>query len=69
LIPKYLTSHFEALVTTLEAGLPTVRNKTSSHGQGKSPVAVPEYIAAYALHVAASNISLLVKANKNKKEI
>lgn len=64
LIPVYLTSHFDHLRLVLEAGLPTVRNKTSTHGQGSVPVAIPEYLAAYAMHLAAANIVLLVEAYK-----
>ena len=63
LIPAYLTSHFAALRTTMEAGLPTTRNKTSGHGQGETPVDVPGYLAAYAIHLAATNIVLLVEAH------
>lgn len=65
LIPAYLTSHFSALANTLEAGLPTVRNKsTAAHGQGSQPIAIPAYLASYALHLAATNILLLVEAHK-----
>jgi hypothetical protein len=64
LIPPPMQSHFTALRTTLEAGLPTVRNKTSGHGQGAQPVNVPDYLAAYALHLAATNILFLVQAHK-----
>lgn len=64
LIPQSMQSHFAALRTTLEAGLPTVRNKTSGHGQGSTPLTVPDYIAAYALHLAATNILMLVEAHK-----
>lgn len=64
LVPSYLTSHFAALRSTLEAGLPTVRNKTSGHGQGAQAIVVPEYLAAYALHLAATNILLLVRADQ-----
>jgi hypothetical protein len=41
LIPSFLQSHFTSLRTSLEAGLPTVRNKLGGHGQGGTPVAVP----------------------------
>jgi len=64
LIPAPMQSHFTALRTTLEAGLPTVRNKTSGHGQGAQPVVIPDYMAAYALHLAATNIVMLVQAHK-----
>ena len=66
LIPAYLTSHFTALRSTLEAGAPTVRNKTSGHGQGAQELPVPEYLAAYAIHLAAANILLLVRAYQDQ---
>jgi hypothetical protein len=62
LIPTFLTSHLTSLRSLLESGLPTVRNKLGGHGQGAEEIEVPGYIAAYALHIAASNIVLLVKA-------
>lgn len=61
-IPQYLQSEFAGLRQVLESGLPTVRNKTSGHGQGPQPVEVPNYIVAYALNTAAANIILLVEA-------
>lgn len=66
LIPRSLTNHFDHLRLVLEAGLPTVRNKTGGHGQGSTPLEIPEHLAAYALHLAASNIVLLVEAHKAK---
>lgn len=67
LIPSFMQSHFSGLKTTLESGLPTVRNRQSGHGQGSGQVVVPEYIAGYALHLTASNILLLAKADENMK--
>ena len=67
LIPSFMQSHFSALKSTLESGLPTVRNRQAGHGQGSSQVIVPEYIAAYALHLTASNILLLAKADEDMK--
>ena len=66
LIPIYLRTQFDHLRGVLEAGLPTARNKVAGHGHGSTPVAIPEYLAAYALHLAASNIVLLVEAHKAK---
>jgi hypothetical protein len=63
LIPGYVQGQFTALRSVLESGLPTVRNRTSGHGQGATPTNVPGYIAAYALHLAASNIVLLIEAH------
>jgi hypothetical protein len=67
LIPSSLQNQFTSLQGLLESGLPTVRNKTSGHGQGKTPVNVPEYFAAYALNLAAANILFLVAAYKSSK--
>ncbi len=64
LLPTYMENHLAGLRMTLEAGLPTVRNKTSGHGQGSDPVTVPEHVAAYALHLAATNIVFLVESHK-----
>jgi hypothetical protein len=64
LIPVFTQNYMSGLITVLEAGLPTVRNKTSGHGQGSSPTPVPDHLAAYALHLAAANIVLLVEAHK-----
>ncbi|MEG4445816.1 hypothetical protein QUB47_27635 [Microcoleus sp. AT9_B5] len=66
LIPKYLQNHLSSLQSVL-AGASTVRNNTSAHGQGTPPKDVPEYLAAYVLHLTASNIVLLVEAYKDKK--
>lgn len=65
LIPNFMQSHYSALRNTLEAGVPTLRNKLGGHGQGTQEVPVPEYIATYALHLTASNILFLAQANKN----
>lgn len=64
LIPQYLANHFSGLRQVLEAGVPTVRNKTSGHGQGSIPTNVPEHLAAYVLHLTASNIVMLIEAHK-----
>lgn len=66
LIPAHLTSHFTGLRTTLESGLPTTRNRLSGHGRGVADHDVPDYIASYALHLTATNILLLVEADKAK---
>lgn len=64
LVPKYMETHLSGLRSTLEAGLPTVRNKNSGHGQGLLSKKVPDYFAGYALHLAASNIVFLVEAHE-----
>lgn len=65
LIPADLESHFSGLRSAMESGLPTLSNRTSRHGQGSDPVNIPDHFAAYALHLAASNIVFLVQAHKS----
>ena len=69
LIPAEMQSHFTALRSTLESGLPTVRNRggRGGHGQGADVVEVPDYLAAYSLHLAATNIVLLIEARNASK--
>lgn len=66
LIPLYLQDHFSSLRSILENGVPTVRNKTSGHGQGTTSIQIPDYLASYALHLTATNIVMLVEAYKNR---
>ena len=67
LIPAFMQSHFSGLRSTLEGGVPTVRNKLGGHGQGITHVEVPDYVAAYALHLTATNVLFLVQAEKELK--
>lgn len=62
LTPDYLEKSFDQFATTLENGLPKVRNNAGGHGDGPKPKEVPRHIAAYALHLAATNIVMLVDA-------
>lgn len=64
LISSFMQSHFSGLRSTLESGVPTARNQLAAHGQGSKEVNVPEYIAAYAIHLTASNILLLANADE-----
>jgi hypothetical protein len=56
LIPPLLQSSIE--------GLATLRNKVGGHGQGGELRTIPSHLAAYALHLAAANIVMLVEAFK-----
>ena len=67
LLPDYLDASFDQLVATLKSGLPKVRNQGGVHGQGAIPRETPDYVAAYALHLAAAKILFLVEAHKAMK--
>jgi hypothetical protein len=64
LIPDYLQTHFNALRSCLQTGVPTVRNKAGGHGKGINAVAIPSYMAEYLLAESAAAIRLLVQADK-----
>ena len=63
LFPDYLDNSFEQLISTLKSGLPQVRNEEGAHGAGATPRQTPDYIAGYALHLAAAKIILIVQAS------
>jgi hypothetical protein len=67
LFPEFADQSFEQLIATLKSGLPALRNETGGHGQGAKPVDVPEYVATYALNLAASKIRFLIEAFKAAK--
>ena len=64
LVPKFWESHYSSLQSLLESGVPTARNRLSGHGQGTTPTSVPDYLAAYMLHLTAATIVFLVEAEK-----
>jgi hypothetical protein len=64
LIPTHLLDHSNGVRKTLEGGLPTIANRNGRHGQGPEPVEAPDYIVAYAMHLAATNIVFLVQAHQ-----
>lgn len=66
LVPTYMQSEFNGLRALLESGIPPLRNKTSAHGQGVTPITVPESLASYALHLTATNILFLSNLEAGK---
>lgn len=64
LIPEYWQNNLTGLRTLLESAIPTPRNKSSAHGQGVNLTIVPDHIAGYVLHMTASTIVFLVKAER-----
>ncbi|MCH7747735.1 MAG: hypothetical protein IH939_06525 [Acidobacteria bacterium] len=65
LLPAWLLSEFTALRSTLESGVPTIRNKRAGHGQGGKIRTVPLYLAKYVLHLTASSILFLTDAEEH----
>jgi len=67
LIPIFLTSHYSALINTIESGIPTVRNKLTGHGQGSEKIQVPEYFASYVLYLTGATINFLISSHREIK--
>lgn len=67
LIPKFLQNQFSALRTTLESGVPTIRNKNSGHGQGPKKIVVPDSLASYSIYMTGTCINYLIELYKEKK--
>lgn len=65
LIPDFWQTQFASLRSMLESSVPTGRNKLSGHGQGFSAVTVPDHIAAYMLHMTASTVVFLIRAEES----
>lgn len=64
LVPNFSQAQLTSLRSTLESGIPTVRNKLSGHGQGVQHIAVSPSIASYMLHLTATTILFLVESDK-----
>ena len=67
LIPKFWTDQFNSLSNILTSSVGTPRNKLSGHGKGNDDIEVPEHIIQYVLHMTASTIVFLIKADESLK--
>lgn len=59
---SYLDKGFDTYIALLKTGLPGVLNSAGGHGGDPAAPPAASYIAAYAIHVTAANIVLLVEA-------
>lgn len=62
LLPDWAQTEFASLRSILVSGLPTARNRNAGHGRGALPRQIPDYLAAFTLHMAAANIVFLAQA-------
>lgn len=65
LIPKFWTDQFYSLSNILTSSIGTPRNKLSGHGKGNDDIDVPEHLIQYVLHMTASTIVFLIKAEES----
>jgi hypothetical protein len=66
LFPDYLGKGLDSYIAVLKTGLPNVRNNAGGHGDEPNAPAVSEHLAAYALHLSAANIVLMVESFKGR---
>jgi hypothetical protein len=64
LFPNYLGGYFNNLIGAMKAGVPKIRDRQGGHGAAPGDDPVPDHIAAFALHLTAANIVMLVKAHR-----
>jgi AbiJ N-terminal domain 4 len=64
LFPDYLGGYFDNLIGAMKAGVPKIRDRQGGHGAAPGDEQVPDHIAAFALHLTAANIVMLVKAHR-----
>jgi hypothetical protein len=62
LFPEYLGGYFTNLIGAMKAGVPKIRDRKGGHGAAPADDPVPDHVAAFALHLTAANIVMLVKA-------
>jgi hypothetical protein len=62
LFPDYLGGYFDNLIGAMKGGVPKIRDRQGGHGAAPGDDPVPDHVAAFALHLAAANIVMLVKA-------
>ncbi len=68
LIPDYLLSHFTSIRSSLESGIPTIRNKLGGHGQGINKIIVPNHFASYILYLTGTTINFLISCHNEIKK-
>jgi hypothetical protein len=61
LVPPFTQNQFTCLISLLESGIPTIRNKLSGHGQGQIPQKVDDEMTRYALNLTGTNIIFLIE--------
>lgn len=65
IVPPFWETHFSALRTTLESGVPTARNKRGGHGQGAEVAPpLPPHVVAFVIHQTAAAIVFFAEADK-----
>ncbi|WKD48323.1 STM4504/CBY_0614 family protein [Microbulbifer spongiae] len=64
LVPTFWQQQLNSLRSILESSIPTGRNRLSAHGQGSNPTSIPDHLVGYMLHMTASTLVFLTKAEQ-----
>lgn len=64
--PPYMEDHLNTIAKALENGAPTIRNRTSGHGQGEDVVCIPDYYVDFVIGLVAVNILFLTSLQPSK---
>ncbi len=65
LFPTYMLAHFNALISTVSSGVPTIGNNTARHGDGAEILEPPDYMARYVINLTASALLFLIHAHRD----
>ena len=66
LFPSHLDGAFDSYVAMMKSGLPGVRNEAGGHGPAPGDAKIPGYLAAYAIHLSAANIVVVIEAEQKR---
>jgi hypothetical protein len=61
LVPTFTQNQFSSLISLLESGIPTIRNKLGGHGQGQVPQKVDDEMTRYGINLTGTNIIFLIE--------
>jgi hypothetical protein len=67
LFPAHLDNAFDSYIAMMKSGLPEIRNNSGGHGPAPGDAKVPDYIAAYAIHLSAANIVAAIEAEMHSR--
>ncbi len=64
ILPTYIQNQFTSLLSLLQSGIPTIRNRLGGHGQGQTVKKVDDGVTRYGLNLTGSNIIFLIEQSK-----
>ncbi len=68
LIEDYIGASLEQFSALMKSGLPKLRNEGGAHGQGPERKDTPDFLASYALNLAATKMLFLLSAYQKRRK-